>query len=231
MTENTFIQSDEQPYKLPDNWYWATVGNISNLYRGVSYKKNDAHTTKQIDDFLILRGGNIKEGHIDLKSDNVYVNKNLVSETQIIKENDIIIVASTGSKTVIGRAGISDKNYSDVSFGAFLILVRPLSNVNSSYLDYFFQGDIYRNRIKNLAAGININNIKSEHILNTPIPLPPLDEQQRIVDIIEKLFTKLNLTEEKLNPIIGYNDIKNTTIGKIEFMRKSILARAFRGKL
>ena len=225
MTEN------EQPYKIPNDWHWAMVGDVAALHRGVSFTKDDVHKAKQADDILIIRGGNVKEGYIDLETDNVYVSKNLVSETQIIKKNDIVVVASTASVNVIGRAGIADRDYSDVACGGFLMLVRPSENVIPSYVDYFFQSDFYRKRIRNLAAGTNINNIRNKHILDTPIPLPSLDEQQRIAGRIESLFAKLNRVEEKLSNIMGYNDLKNTTMGKIYLMRKTILARAFRGKL
>ena len=39
------------PYKLPENWCWTTIGNLASLHRGVSYKKNDAHSEKRKKDF------------------------------------------------------------------------------------------------------------------------------------------------------------------------------------
>ena len=187
------IPTSEQPYPLPERWQWIQVGSLVKIFRGVSYKKSDAHDKKQSGDCLIIRGGNITEGNITTNSsDNIFINKNFVTESQLIKQNDIIIVASTGSKKVIGRAGISNQTYPDVSFGAFLMLVRPLPNVNPRYVDYFFQSNFYRNRIRNLAKGTNINNIRTEHITDMPIPLPSLDEQQRIVALLDELFGKLD---------------------------------------
>lgn len=215
------VPEAEQPYRVPENWRWTKVGNLSSLHRGVSYKKNDAHLIRQDNDCLVMRGGNVGEGYIDVNVDNVYVDISLVSEEQLIKANDIVIVASTGSTKVIGRAGISFASYTDVAFGAFLMVVRPDKNIVSRYMDYYFQCDLYRNRIRDLASGVNINNIRSEYISESPFPLPPLAEQQRIVDRIESLFAKLDEAKEKAQAVVdGFEDRK-----------AAILHKAFTGEL
>ena len=211
----------EQPYKVPENWCWTKIGSISSLHRGVSYKKTDAHTERRENSCLVMRGGNICEGSIDTEADNIYVDISLVAENQIVRKNDIIIVASTGSTKVIGRAGISKMDYLDVAFGAFLLLVRPSTKVNQRYIDYFFLSDNYRNRIKKLASGININNIRGEYITETLVPLAPLAEQQRIVDRIESLFTKLDEAKEKAQ----------TVVDSFETRKAAILHKAFTGEL
>ena len=116
MSNNTKndIEILESPYKLPEGWKWGRLGDFIDIYRGVSYKKTDVHSEKQQNDCLIMRGGNIEEGNINIDADNVYVDKSIVAESQFIKKNDVIIVTSTGSTKVIGRAGISNDNYSDV---------------------------------------------------------------------------------------------------------------------
>lgn len=215
-------QESEQPYKVPENWCWAKVGALSNLYRGVSYKKHDAHAERQEQDCLILRGGNVLEGAIETEtSDNVYVNRNLVQEDQFLQPYDIVIVSSTGSSKVIGRAGITYVGYDDVAFGAFLTLVRPNNRSVKPFIAYYFQSDIYRNRIRELASGVNINNIKANYITESPIPLPPFNEQQRIVDRIESLFTKLDEAKQKAQ----------NALDSFETRKAAILHKAFTGKL
>ena len=215
------VPMEEQPYKVPKNWCWTKAGNMVTLYRGVSYKKNDAHTEKGENDCLIMRGGNISEGGIDTEADNVYVNKDLVTQEQLVKKHDIIIVSSTGSTKVIGRAGISLMDYDDVAFGAFLTLLRPVDYVSKSFVDYYFQSDLYRERIRSLASGVNINNIRTEYITESPVPLPPLAEQQRIVDRIEYLFAKLSEAKEKAQSVLD----------SFETRKAAILHKAFTGEL
>ena len=212
----------EAPYELPEGWKWCRLGDFINIFRGVSYKKNDAHNEKQENDCLIIRGGNIDEGCINLNSDNVFVNKSLVSENQIIKKNDVIIVTSTGSIKVIGRAGVSASDYEDVAFGAFLTLARPNEKANKSFVNQYFQSSLYRERIRQLASGVNINNIRIEYITESPFPLPPtLDEQQRIVNRIESMFAKLDEAKEKAQNVVD----------GFETRKAAILHKAFTGKL
>ena len=219
--QQALVPVEGQPYPVPGNWCWTKVGILSSLHRGVSYKKNDAHAVKGANDCLIMRGGNIGEGFIDIDADNVYVDKKLVADNQFIRSNDIIIVASTGSTKVIGRAGISSSDYDDVAFGAFLMLLRPFKDCLPRYMDLFFQSDLYRNRIRDLASGVNINNIRADYITEMPYPLPPLPEQQRIVARIESLFAKLDEVKEKAQAVVdGYEDRK-----------AAILHKAFTGEL
>ncbi len=219
--EQALVPNWDEPYKLPQNWCWTTVGKVVSLYRGVSYKKHEEHDEKQFNDCLIMRGGNIREGNIDISNDNIFVNKDIVSNEQLIRKYDIIIVSSTGSTKVIGRAGIAFQDYDDVAFGAFLTLVRPKKEVYKPYVAYFFQGDMYRNRVRQLASGVNINNIRNEYITETPMPLPPLNEQKRIVERIQSLFAKLDETKENAQEVIdGY-----------ETRKAAILHKAFSGEL
>lgn len=216
------VPESEQPYKVPANWCWVKVGELSSLHRGVSYKKRDAHFKKKEQDCLILRGGNILEGAIETEeSDNVYVDRNLVQNEQLIRPYDIIIVSSTGSSRVIGRAGVSYVKYNDVAFGAFLTLVRPNAGTEKPFIAYYFQSDLYRDRIRDLASGVNINNIKVCYITESPIPLPPLPEQKRIVACVESLFSKLDEAKEKVQYVLD----------SFEIRKAAILHKAFTGEL
>lgn len=220
--QQALVPKEEQPYEVPGNWVWSYTDNMVNIFRGVSYNKNEAHTVPKISDCLILRGGNITEGDLVLDTDdNVYVDSSIVNSEQYIRKYDVIIVSSTGSTKVIGRAGISKATYDKVAFGAFLTLVRPRNWINKRYLDLFFLSDLYRNRIQKLASGVNINNIRIGYILESPIPLPPLPEQQRIVSHIENLFPKLDEAKEKLQEVID----------GFETRKAAILHKAFTGEL
>lgn len=219
--QQALVPAEEQPYEVPENWVWVRLGNFIDLLRGVSYKKHDVHNEKMENDCLILRGGNIIEGGLDLNADNVYVDKSLVSEAQLIRKNDIIIVSSTGSVKVIGRAGLAFYDYNDVAFGAFLTLARPKNGCNKSFVDLFFQSFLYRQSIRELASGVNINNIRSEYITNMTFPLPPLSEQQRIVERIEELFAKLDEAKERLQEVADSFAVR----------KAAILHKAFTGEL
>lgn len=187
--------------ELPNNWVETNIKTVSNILRGVSYKKDEAYLEFFDSSIYILRGGNIQDEKIDFKTDdNVYVSKNLIQQNQLIKKDDVVIVGSTGSKKLIGKAGIADTDLPKVSFGAFLMLLRT-NVINKKFHSYFFQTLYYRNSISSLAGGVNINNIKKEHLENLIFPLPPLPEQERIITKLDTLFAQYEAMKKALEHI------------------------------
>ena len=207
--------------QLPKNWVETSPKEISKLLRGVSYGKTDAYQEEFENSCLILRGGNIQDGKIVDGNDNIYVDLSLIKEDQLLQEADVVIVGSTGSKQLIGKAATSLKSFENVSFGAFLMAIRANENLNKWFFSYYFQTDFYRESIRNLAGGVNINNIRKEYIENLYFPLPPLAEQNRIVAKLDTLFAQLETIK--------------TSMAKVPLLlkdfRQQVLTQAVTGKL
>lgn len=170
------------------------MGDVVSLINGTSYDKNDVQTSG----IKILRGGNVQNGEIIEKEDDVFVKMGRASSGCNVRIGDIVIVASTGSSDLIGKAGYVRKEYSKTQIGAFLRIVRPITRELSPYLNLIFSSDLYRMHIRTMAKGTNINNIKAAYINDFIIPLPPLTEQTRIVsavkdsfDVIDSIVTSL----------------------------------------
>lgn len=179
------ISEDEIPFDIPENWCWCRLGEIIRVLGGVSYDKKDVTKTG----YRILRGGNIQQMKILLDETDVFLPEKYRDEDKLIRKGDILIVASTGSKAVIGKAGFVDLDVSDIMIGAFLRICRPYSLDMAGYLRCLFESEFYRKHIRDLAQGTNINNVKESYITEFVIPLPPLAEQKRIVAAIEKMLS------------------------------------------
>ncbi len=122
----------------------------------------------------------------------------------LIKKGDTIIVASTGSKAVIGKAGYVDRDIPNVMIGAFLRICRPHTPNIENFLRYIFASEYYRKHIRESSQGTNINNVKETYITELLIGLPPLAEQQRIVAKIEELvpyIEKYGAVENEVNTL------------------------------
>ena len=76
--------------------------------------------------------------------------------------------------------------------------LRPHLQGTASYISLFLQTSIYRDHVSELSAGVNINNLRREHIEGVPLPVAPLNEQRRIVAKIEELFSELDKGVESL---------------------------------
>ena len=180
--------------KLPQGWYSATINDVCLVIGGVSYNKADIQDTG----IRVLRGGNIQSGKVFYCSDDVFIPFSYQNKENQVQYGDIIVVASTGSQTLIGKTGFVDRDIPKTQIGAFLRIVRPKQKTLSPYIRLLFQTDAYKDYIRNVAKGSNINNLKNAHLQNYQICLPPLAEQQRIVTKIEELFSVLDNIQNAL---------------------------------
>ena len=180
--------------KLPQGWYSATINDVCSIIGGVSYNKADIQDTG----IRVLRGGNIQSGKVFYCSDDVFIPFSYQNKENQVQYGDIIVVASTGSQTLIGKTGFVDRDIPKTQIGAFLRIVRPKQKTLSPYIRLLFQTDAYKDYIRNVAKGSNINNVKNAHLQNYQICLPPLAEQQRIVTKIEELFSVLDNIQNAL---------------------------------
>ena len=213
--------TDEIPFDIPDSWCWTRLGNLITIISGVSYDKKDVCNNG----IRILRGGNVNDLKITTFPEDVFLPEKYHDTDKQIRKNDIIVVASTGSKTVIGKAGYVDIDIFNTQIGAFLRIVRPLLGIIAPYLKLIFATEYYREHIRTQSQGTNINNVKAEYITEFRIPLPPLAEQERIVAEIEK-FEPLIVEYDKLEQQATKLD------GEIyDKLKKSILQYAIQGKL
>ena len=181
--ETVCIQ-DEIPFEIPDSWEWVRLGNLINFISGVSYNKDDVAKSG----IRILRGGNIKgDGKLYLWEDDVFLPETYSNKENEIHKDDVVIVAATGSSTVIGRAAVAPADMAGVQIGAFLRIARPLFVEVNAWIALIFHSPFYRQHIQEKAKGTNIRNLKTEYVTDFMIPLPPLAEQKRIVAKIEEL--------------------------------------------
>ena len=100
-------------------------------------------------------------------------------------------------------------------------MARTVNGFNKKYISLYFQTQIYRERIQRLSKGVNINNVRSEYITECELPLPPREEQERIVARIESLFAKLDEAREKVDAVVD----------GCETRRAALLHKAFSGEL
>ena len=148
----------------------------------------------------ILRGGNIQSYKLILEDSDVFLPLEYRDEEKNIQPGDTILVASTGSKAVIGKPAFVDKEYPNTQIGAFLRIARPIDPIIADYIALIFETEYYREHIRHSVQGTNINNIKAEYIENLLIPLPPHEEQVRVL-------AKLSGLEPAL---VQYDNVENT---------------------
>ncbi|MBW9094433.1 restriction endonuclease subunit S [Microbacterium jejuense] len=165
-------------------WETVRVSDAAEQIRGVTYSKGEASNTAAPDRVALLRAGNITDSGVDL-NDLTYVPAHRVAERQRLRVGDVLIAASSGSLSVVGKAAYIHSS-PNATFGAFCKVLRPGPGVDPAYFAHYFRTAEYRRYISSVAAGANINNLRSEDLDRIEIPLPPLPEQRRIAAILDE---------------------------------------------
>lgn len=205
---------------LPASWSKSELSALADLVRGVSYKKEDASTSPFASSMPLLRATNITGN--SLTFDNlVYVPSRYVSPDQHLRQGDIVVASSSGSKEVVGKAGQMTAARELYSFGAFCTGVRPTAEIEPRYLGYYFESPEYRDAISDISAGSSINNIKSSDLAAHVVPVAPRAEQSRIVEKLEELLSDLDA---------GVAELKAAQ-RKLAKYRQSLLKAAVEGAL
>ena len=201
--------TDEVPFETPDSWAWTRFSTLIRIISGVSYDKNDVETKG----IRILRGGNINDLKVTPFSDDVYLPETYYDPDKQVQIDDVLIVASTGSKEVIGKAGYVIEPLENTQIGAFLRIVRPILKWYAPYVKLIFATEYYREHIRHLSGGTNINNIKADYINVLLISLPPYAEQIRIAERINSLFEQIDIIEQNQADIeTAYEEFKKRTL-------------------
>jgi type I restriction enzyme S subunit len=180
----------------------ARVGDLAQQIRGVTYSKSEAASAPAPGFLPVLRAGNITEHGLTF-TDLVYVPEARVNARQRIRRHDVLIAASSGSLDVVGKAGRAQADF-DGGFGAFCKVLRPSERVDPGYFAHFFKTMDYRRTISSLAAGANINNLRSQHLDDLQIPLPPLVDQRRIAEILDEADA---LRAKRRQALVHLNDL------------------------
>ena len=115
-----------------------------------------------------------------------------------LRNGDILIVSSSGSPHLIGRAAIYTLEKEGIHlFSNFIIRIRP-QNVEPFYLFYYLHSSRYKQFLKSLQqTSTGLRNLRKGDLLNITFPLPPLPEQKQIAEILMIVDNKLEPLGEK----------------------------------
>ena len=174
---------------MKKGWEYKTLGEIATFSRGLTYKKGDEVSMSKN---VVLRSNNIDlmSGQLDL-SELKYLNEdfNIPKDKKVIKDS-LLICMSNGSKNHLGKVALIDVDYG-YAFGGFMGLIVPVQCIKGKYLHIVMSSPKYKEYIKTLSAGANINNLKFADLSKFVIPVPPLSEQEEIVSRLDKAFEQI----------------------------------------
>ncbi|WP_180762817.1 restriction endonuclease subunit S, partial [Helicobacter sp. 12S02232-10] len=159
--------------------------------RGVTYNKSKEIQNKNEEHWKIFRANNITLFSNTLNFEDIkLIDKSVkVKNDQILKKDDILICAGSGSREHIGKVAYITEDM-DYSFGGFMAVIRTEKFLNSRFLFHILTGRIFKSYLGYTLKSSTINNLSFEVIKNFPIPIPPIEVQNEIVHILDQ-FTDL----------------------------------------
>ena len=175
---------------MKEGWEYKKLKDIATFTRGLTYSKNDE---AEISDNIVLRSNNVDLSTGKLNFDELKYLKPefLIPEEKKVKKGSLLMCMSNGSKIHLGKVALINDDY-PYAFGGFMALVTPNEELNPQFFNYSLSSPEYKDFIKKLSEGANINNIKVKELELFTIPVPPLSEQQSIVDYLDSAFAKID---------------------------------------
>jgi type I restriction enzyme S subunit len=203
--------------ELPKGWAWVDLKQISKILSGFAFKSTD----------FILEGTPI------IKISNIGYSEFLWKEQQFVPDNFKIdhknFLINSGDLLIALTRPITNnttkvcKYPANTEAGLLNQRVASIKDINGNkeYLFWYFQTDKFKNYLKSKFSETLQPNLSPKDLALTPIPLPPLSEQQEIVAKIEELLSELDQGKQQLE----------TARQQLKVYRQAVLKWAFEGKL
>ena len=174
------------PFLIPKNWVWTYLSDISIIQEGPGIRKHQY----QNDGVQFLTVTNILEGSVDLEKSKKYISIDEYNEKYshfTLNKGDIVTACSGGSW---GKSAIYDYD-NKIILNTSTLRLRFFNDLGSNkYLYYITKTDYFKKSLSSYSTGQQPN-YGYYHYSRIPIPLPPLSEQKRIVNILDKAFAEI----------------------------------------
>lgn len=173
--------------QLPiSDWKTVTLGDVAEFVRGINFKPDDVVLTGTLGTVACMRTKNV-QAELDL-SDVWSVGEQFVRrEDQFLQAGDVL-VSSANSWNLVGKCCWIPELPGRASFGGFVSVLRPhRTKVEPRFLYRWFSSDRIQTTLRSFGQQTtNISNLNTDRCLKLPLPLPPLAEQRRIAEILDK---------------------------------------------
>ena len=192
---------------------WTTVAEIS---KSILYGVNES--AKICGAYKLLRITDIQEDNVDWDTVPFTNYDESKVGVYLLEENDILF-ARTGA--TVGKSYLVKGLCESSIYASYLIRVQTFKEILPQYVKYFFESGFYWEQIERGSVGIGQPNVNGTTLGNLRLPIPPINEQERIVSELKKWIAVITSIEANKNDLQGY----------IESAKSKILDLAIHGKL
>lgn len=204
--------------ELPNNWVWTNLGDILSIVSGEAFKKKDYSSSG----VRLLQIANVSFSRVIWEQQN-FLSEDFISKYPelVLQKNDIVMALNR--PLLNGLLKIASLKEEDAPAILYQRVARfnLFRNETREYFLHYAHSPLFIQLIRDNLQGSDQPYINTSTLPNLPIPIPPLNEQRRIVAKIEALKARSQRVKEELEAIAPL----------LDQFRQSVLAAAFRGDL
>jgi type I restriction enzyme S subunit len=208
--------------QIPNDWTWVHAQEVcENITNGYTPKASELHNPDAEIPFVKINNLTFT-GELDFSKNPTFISRKIHEST--LKRSRVlpgdVLINIVGPP--LGKVSIIPDTYPEWNINQAIVFFRPIEGYNRDFLALCLQTDIIMSHLSNQAkATAGQFNISVNMSRNLPIPLPPWEEQERIVSEVKKHFAAI----QDVNAILTHS------MEHASSLRNSILMAAFKGQL
>lgn len=187
--QQALVPAEEQPYEVPENWVWVRLGAIAEIVTGGTPSKK--HPEYYGGNFPFYKPSDLDQGRLTYDASE-YLSEEGKKVSRIIPKNSTAVccIGSIGKCGYLMCEGTTNQQINSA-----------IPKINSLCLYYYLCTENFVQNLLSMASATTIAIVNKSKMESCAFPLPPLSEQQRIVERIEELFAKLDEAKERLQEV------------------------------
>ena len=174
------IEEEERPFDIPENWRWVRWGNLAySIQYGYNAPAQESGKIKMV------RISDIQDNSVNWNSVPYCDISDEEIETYLLKKNDILFARTGGT---VGKSFLVSNVPEDAIYAGYLIRTRYNNQLVPRYLKLFMESQLYWVQLQNGKTQGCQPNCNGQTLSKMMIPIPPIEEQNRIVERLEALL-------------------------------------------
>ncbi|MCC7110312.1 MAG: restriction endonuclease subunit S [Deltaproteobacteria bacterium] len=212
------VAESELP-ELPEGWCWAPLGALVNQ---IDTGKNEETLNREPegDEHAVVKVSAVTGGAFDATAAKAIKPERFLSSAAI-RRGDLLLARANGTLSMIGAAVLVEEDHTKLMLPDKILRLHPNGAVERRFLLHSLRSREARDFIEQNATGIDVRNISQAKLVEVPIALPPLEEQRRVMSLLDGLLAGCQALKLR-------SDAQARALATLE---SSTLGAAFRGEL
>lgn len=180
------ITDDEIPFEVPASWKWVRLGDVFLVERGGSPRPIESYITSDPDGLNWIKIGDTEQGGKYISSTKEKIIRAGLKKTRMVHKGDLLLTNSMS----FGRPYILEID--GCIHDGWLVLQPYFKDTVRDFFYHTLSSSVFFQQFVSLVSGAVVKNLNADKVKSALIPLPPIEEQKRIVKKVEEVMVLIN---------------------------------------